>query len=186
MFSEKKWVLVEERYADQRLRRLFSKVPENPKFFFTTQGDLAGKSLVMSFDNGPEQDSDFANEVLGRLFIDSATSTLCLGIWPLPKPEKDMSDKSKTYVLLDEVEGLSFSFYHPPELDKKPVDPEEVKGMNPRDGDNEEWRKEYAQLPAIVKVELTRKENSSFKERDLMFVYEFPRRIIYLKKEGEK
>ncbi|NGX54868.1 MAG: hypothetical protein KR126chlam2_00488 [Chlamydiae bacterium] len=162
--AKKKWPLVEERYCDQRLQKLFSHIKlQSP--FFTTRDDL-----VFIFDNGPHPEPLLSHQVLGRLYYDERNNTLSLGVWPLPKEES--VTPSENLVLLDRVTSLSFSFYYPPQPSKKTVETEQVGHPVPDEGWQSIWQQAYTAFPAMLKLTVIR-EGKKEDER-LVFAFELP------------
>ena len=178
----------QKRYVENRLanilpKTLSSKDPSKDFHFFTSP-DLGGlfkpgtTSLVFSFDNCVQLDKKMSYDVIGRIFLDNE-GNLALAKWPSEKrwKENEASPISKE-ILLKNVENLSFSFYIPPERGKtkpeeKPLGskvkfeiPQELKGRWVA-----QWEKEYHQLPAIVKIIITRKNRNGDEE---MITYAFP------------
>lgn len=166
--------LLEERYAHQRLKLLFSKI-EIP--ICTAPSD---KSLVFIFDRGPYPASDLAGQILARLYYDAEREALCLGVWPHPKSEK--REPSQTCVLLDKLQDCSFEFYYPPNPFRKPVNPEEVGSSKPKEGWQFEWKDSYQCLPALIKVILTRPlASEENKTRTFEYLFDLQVPVIYSK-----
>ena len=164
----------QERYVESRLYYFFSHLlnENDPKLkdsfqFFTLKDEASNwPSLVFSFNNGSVLDSHFTGHVLARLFVDEGQH-LCVAIWPIYK-EQDQADPKqiattsthldprthmKVEYLLDQVEDVSFSFFTPP------LNPEEGQEFHPPKGEwVAEWRKEYQQMPAIVRLDVKRKK----------------------------
>lgn len=149
--SQKKYELAqltlpykEEQCAYQRLCRVFAKV-ELP--FFTEEG------VVFRFDRGIANHPRLSDRVLGKLYYDAPTQTLCLGIWPDLTQTEDPFSPSETLLLLDQVESCLFSLYSPPPPFALPVDPEGVGQPKPLSGWQEVWLSDYETLPALIKIE---------------------------------
>lgn len=138
--------LQEERYVLQRLQKILPKA-ELP-FFQSDQG-----SLVFVFDRGVAPNPALSGKVLARLYYDQSIQGLCLGLWPEPPKEGSFSE---TLLLLDHIKKAKISYYHPPDPFKKPVSPEEVGKLRPKEGWQKEWKIEYDSLPSFVKVKLKR------------------------------
>lgn len=175
------------RYTESRLAKILPNAiaehEQSKDFLFFTSNDLLGllsannPSLVFLFDNGASADDQMANLVLARLFVDKENK-LCLALWPAPKRWKEYAEpiKLKKEVLLDNVETLRFLFFVPPDRNRKLVE-ENVKAKNlqklqlepPVKGDwVTEWKRDYAFLPPMIKIEITRKGS---KEN---LIYAFP------------
>lgn len=173
-FNLLKGPLLEERYAHQRLQRI---LPTAELPFFTVESD---KSLVFIFDRGPFVHPKLSGKVLGRLFFDEAGQRLCLGVWPYPQGDEPRYSPSQTTVLLDGVKDCRFAFYSPPDLFKKPVDPEYVGKPCPHDGWQSEWLRSYATLPALVKVTVTRDKTArGAKSHTIDYELDLPIGILY-------
>ncbi len=162
------------RFLENRLADILPRaVPEKTKkkdFFFFTVLDFHGMfrgnspSLIFTFDNGIDLDKEFSNHVLARLYLDQ-DGCFCLAMWPSPKRwEEGILPPMKKQVLMEDVTSLSFSFFIPPDFTEKekPVDPEEVQAGRekmepwPKGTWTDRWYYEYKQLPAIIKIEITR------------------------------
>jgi hypothetical protein len=172
-FNARKGPLLEERYAHQRLQNILGKADVT---MCTTYPD---HSLVFLFDRGPCEIPELSGKLLGRLYVDTARHTLCLGVWPNPHSEK--TEPSQTTILLNDVLECSFHFYFPPDPFKQPVNPEEVGKCRPRDGWQEEWRGEYWTLPALIKMCIKRpsKKEPFAYTIDYLFDFSFP--VVYAK-----
>lgn len=93
-------------------------------FFYTSQAEglLRTPSLLFTFYNGVKLSSPFANDVLGRLYLDEEKKQLCLAIWPAPKRwENGIMPPMAKEILLDNVESLSFQFYVAPKKDRSKI-----------------------------------------------------------------
>lgn len=163
-------------YLESRLAQVLPRaVPEGKRgkpFFFYTASDSKGglfkegtTSLVFVYDNGIDLDKKLANEVVGRLFVDTE-GRLTLASWPVPKRwDKDKEPPMKKEILLDGVEAIRFSFYYPPQVDQSKV----VGKVSPQvqakrslfleqdDHWYDSWLQDYYMLPAIMRIELERK-----------------------------
>ena len=168
-----KWPLLEERYAEQQLQRIFQHTLPSPYFFTLERG--GHHDLVLVFDDGLHAEPLLSDKVLGRLFIDPASHALCLGIWP--HPDQKTQTPHKTLVLLENVKDLAFEFYFPPDPFQLTVAPPEVGREMPEEGWQTSWLAEYETLPPFVKMHLTRLESSS----PVMYAFELgsPHPITY-------
>jgi hypothetical protein len=153
--------LTEERYCDIRLVRILPKIKKEKETTFY----LANNCLNFIFDHGTHIQPLLSDATLGTLYLDSKMHTLCLDIAPHPQNEK--SEPHKSFILLEDVQSLTFAFYHPPKPFKKPVDPQEVGHITPVTGWQSTWHKDYNTLPAMIKVTLLRKRSLD----PLEFVY---------------
>lgn len=178
----------QKRYVENRLASVLPKAlssidPSNDFHFFTSP-DLGGlfrqgtASLVFSFDNCVQLDKNMTYHVIGRIYLDQ-NGSLILAKWPAEKrwKENEIPPMSKE-VLLENVEHLSFSFFVPPDKGKSIINGDQqtpkIKFEIPPDlkgGWVSDWKKEYHQLPAIVKVVVNRINRKGKKEE---ITYAFP------------
>lgn len=165
-------MLAESRLQDVLPKTVSQKTKKGDFVFFTTKGSPLFKegteSLLFIYDNGIDLDKPFSNHVLGRLFVDKE-GQLTLATWPSPKRWEDNSlPPMKKDVLLTNVDGLSFSFFVPPDRgEKRPVQAGEIiKGKEqlepqPKGAWISPWLKEYNTLPALVRVEVKQKDKTT-------------------------
>lgn len=168
----REWRAKEELYLDLQLGKILPNANLKPCFFTSEQEGL--RSLVFSFDNGAQEEKMLSGSVLGKIFLDESSHTLCLGIWPNPETREKFP--CETRVLLEGVKTLSFEFYFPPNALKLGVDPQKVGAYQPREGWQQEWESSYALLPPMMQVIIERlppKEKKE-KEKKLIFSYELP------------
>ncbi len=154
------------------------------QFFFFTTGDGNGllkegmPSLFFSFYAGVSLDSLFCNIALGRLYLDKL-GNFSLSMWPSTDRWAHLNPiPTKKEILLTDVESLSFKFYNAPDKDnelkiileaaRKSTKKGEM--IFPKDSWLTEWRPEYKQLPALIKIVLKRK---NVKE-EMVFIYHLP------------
>ncbi len=172
--TKRAWDMTEERYCDMQLEKILPAANLKP-CFFTTESDQIGRSLVFTFDNGAQVEPALSGTVLGRLYFDSHTRKLCLGIWP--KPETKEMAPHALRVLLDDVKSIKFFFYAPPDPFKLDVDPQSVGHSVPKEGWQGEWALDYKMLPAMMRLEIVRGG------KVIELVYDLPRstssRIVY-------
>jgi hypothetical protein len=172
----------QKRYVENRLAAIFpktlsSKDPSNDFHFFTSP-DLGGlykrgtTSLLFAFDNCVQLDKTMAYHVIARLFLDE-DGNLILAKWPAEKRWKENEAPPMTKeALLENVEDLSFSFFIPPEKGKPVAKPSQFEIPPDLKGRwVSEWNKEYHQLPAIIRIQVTRKDSKGIEER---ITYAFP------------
>lgn len=162
-FHESKWPLLEERYAQQRLDKIFSQT--SLPFFSTEYG------FVFSFDRGLHENPLLANQVLARLYHNPKSKELCLGIWPNQDPL--LLEPSETFVLLEDVEKFDCEFYYPPPANRKIVDPKKVGTSSPLRGWNKCWETAFWEVPALIKLKLKRKG------REVTFAFDLHCPIYY-------
>lgn len=187
--------LYQRAYVESRLATVLPKaVNENTSkkdfFFFTTGShnsdifDSKNPSLIFTYDNGIDLDVAFANHVLGRLFVDS-DKHLVLATWPSTNRWKeDKLPPVKREVLFDGVEALDFSFFVAPDVDRtRVVNPtslaksRQVFTPEPAGGWIPEWRADYYQLPAIMKVHMLRRDplaDPKSPPQDILFSFPLP------------
>lgn len=165
----------QKRYFENRLASIFPKAiaPNDASkdfHFFTTQ-DSGGFSkpgtsnLIFSFDNGVQQDKEMSYHVIGRLFVDSEDN-LVLVKWPAKKrwPEQGMPAAHKE-LLLEDVDSLEFGFYVPVDRRKQKTEekaskvPTEIRGTF-----SKTWSKEYHELPAIIRLQVGKKNREGKEE----------------------
>ncbi len=137
---------LEERYLWQRLDHIVL-AAESPVL-----GDSS--TLVFRFDRGVSRDPKLSDRVVGKIYHDPGTRTLCLGVWPDFEDSKAVTEPSLSLTLLDEVDELKLRFYSPPNPFKKVVDPDQVGNPRPQDGWQSVWT--FKQVPAFVHMTLTR------------------------------
>ena len=174
-FNRLKGPLMEERYVHQRLQRI---LPNAECPFFTSSMD---SSLIFIFDRGTYAQPQLSGKVLGKLYLDQASQCLCLGIWPFPEAEQFERSFSQHFVLLDGVSACKFEFYSPPDLFRRPVDPEIVGLPRPKDGWQEIWLSSYKKVPALVKIIMTRCEDKGINNHTIEYLFDLPVNILYPK-----
>lgn len=189
----------QKRFLEYRLNAIIPMAvgPENKDFHFFISPNNQGlfyeksQSLVFTFNNGVKLDKLMSDLVIGRLFLDEKNQ-LTFAAWPIPKRwvENEPPPLSKE-VLMENIISLSFEFYTPPDKGKikfvnkqenktttqinKPNFPDSIRNQFQPD-----WRKEYRQLPAVVKVLITRKNGDKIEK--MTFAYPLPKTqqpIIY-------
>ncbi len=91
----------------QRLIHLFAAAAsaENPSFYTGAHPQAIGLSLIFTFDNGVDHTLEFCNDVMGMLY-QNANRELCLASW-------GAQGGTRNEILLENTEGLSFSFFDP-------------------------------------------------------------------------
>ena len=175
------------RHIENRLSFIFPRViSETSKhdFFFFTAKDPGGlyapgnpTSLIFTFDQGVDLSKAFSNIILSQIFLDNQRR-ICLASWPAPSRwNKDSTLPMKFQVLLEEVDSLKFWFFIAP---NKKWDPTPAAGNptpptppanaavtvklnpSPEGGWIDYWNQEFHQLPAIVKMEIKRREKTEF------------------------
>jgi type II secretory pathway component PulJ len=175
---------VQNRLADVLSHAVSPRTNEGDFFFYVSQDangllKATNPSLVFTYDFGANRDPQFANHVLGRLYI-STNGHLCLAT--LPSPARWPAGghlKMKNEILMENVESLSFAFYVPPQKENSQAGNRAPKGkkqagaavdIQPKDSWHSDWKSDYNQLPAMVKVILKIKN----REEPLVFVYPLP------------
>lgn len=179
-------------YVQNRLSDILSHAvsprTEEKDFFFYTSQDVNGllkpnnPSLVFTYHFGPNRDPLFANHVLGRLYVD-VQDNLRLATLPSPKFWPSLTSlKMKNEILMEGIESLAFNFYIPPQKDRSLVGNKAPQGSSNKDNysladiqpadswEHSEWKSEYNQLPAMIKIILKAKE----RKEPITWVYPFP------------
>ena len=176
---------VQNRLADVLPNAVSPRTAEDDFFFFLSN-DANGllksgnPSLVFTYNFGANRDPQFANHDLGRLYLDSQNN-LCLATLPSPARWSPTTTlKIKNELLLEDVEFLAFNFYVPPQKERSQAGNKAPKGalkgnaqttdVQPKDYWHSDWKSEYNQLPAMVKVILQIKNM----EHPITFVYPLP------------
>lgn len=177
---------VQNRLADVLPNAVSPRTVEDDFFFFVSN-DAHGllkpgsPSLVFTYNFGPNRDPQFASHVLGRLYLDNQNH---FSLTTMPSPSRwtpAIPLKVKTEVLMEDVESLEFRFYVPPQKERSLAGNKAPKGalkkgksssteIQPKDYWHQEWKSEYNQLPAMVKVILRVKNH----EEPITFVYPLP------------
>jgi len=180
----------EKRYVENRLAAILPKAVcpanDNESFHFFSSNDLGDlfkmgtTSLVFTFDNKVQLSKEMAHYVIGRLYVDKE-GCLTLATWPAEKrwKEDDLPPVHRE-VLLENVATLAFSFFVPPkrgktymeEQTKKKEYWEKLPDTLRTEEWPTEWRAEYRQLPAIVKISLDRAVGE--KEEQWEFAFPLP------------
>lgn len=173
---------IENRLADILPKAISPRDSKGDFYFFTSlnaNGLLVNGflSLVFTFDNGVILDKPFSNHVLGRLYVDG-DQQLWLAIWPSPKRWDQTTPQHipiKKELLLDHVEKIHFEFFVAPERNRSRIITSP--NMNhkrveiyPKDCWLQEWKYEYQQLPAIVKINIVRRIGSDLE----LITFSFP------------
>jgi len=168
-------------YLESRLANVIPKAisecsPKNDFAFFTTLGNSSEyfkhgtSNLIFTYDNGIDLNKQFSNHVLARLFLDNQ-NRLVLATWPSFKRWKaGTNPPMKKEILLENVDNLTFSFFIPPTMDRTRVIKisENVKKKKlfipgPAGSWVTDWKSEYYELPAMMKVQIqTKGENMVF------------------------
>jgi hypothetical protein len=182
-----------ERYVEHRLGAVLPRAIAykngNGFHFFTsrnTEGILmpGSQSLIFVFDNCVQANKEMAYLVIGRISLD-AEGNLLLVTWPPEKRWKENEPISSSYeVLMEGVSKLEFSFFVPPlkgKTDLKTGNARTVTEPDPLETNRgrwePEWNPEWRQLPAMVRVIATIREEDSrgeFKDKELIFAFPFP------------
>jgi len=154
--------------AYQQLEDFFSCVVEeraHRPLFQTSYDPECGASLVMHVDLGVQASPEFSGKVVGKLFHDPQEKELKLTVWPLPI-EKMMPTVSRTLILLEDVEDIEFSYFHPQDYSKA-VHPKDIGDTHPLEGWQKEWKASYEKLPAQVKLTVSQKKRELPMQFDL-------------------
>ena len=182
----------QKRYVEYRLNAILPEIvsPTNKDFHFfigqNNQGlfNEGSQNLVFTYNNGVKLDKKMSDLVIGRLYLDK-NDRFSLASWPIPKRWKeDEAPPITKEVIMENVVTLSFSFYAPPDKGQfkfvnkqegttttqlsKPSYPSTIKNET-----QNEWKREYRQLPAIIYVKIKRKLGKD-KFEDIVFAYPLP------------
>lgn len=174
---------VQSRLSDI-LPNIVSPRTEIEDFFFYVShegGDLfkqGNPSLVFTYNFGANRNPQFANHVIGRLYLDPYNN-FYLATLPSPKQWSPTSLEMKKELLLENVESLAFKFYVPPEKDRSNMGNKAPKGgyakgkslstdIQPKNSWHTDWKNEYHQLPAMIKVIL------EIKNQNEPFIFTYP------------
>lgn len=151
-----------------KLKPVVKKGQEEPVAFYSLEeeGGLQRENmqtLIFIFDNGASMNTPFANEVLAKLFVDE-NNRLCLALWPHPKRWPPVGRPPMNIeVLMENVSHLSLKFYVPPQgISLQKEEENKFPELKP-DEWIASWKREYNQIPALIRVDLTLKtpENTS-------------------------
>ena len=171
------------RYVENRLSNVIPKAI-SPKdnsgdfhFFSDRQNDALfmqnSSSLVFTFDNCVKLNRNFTYHVIGRFYLDPE-GNFTLALWPSKRRWKE-NEPPPMYreILLSNVEALDFSFFVAPEKGKtneeKPATPDPDQPLGLEGGWVQEWKGEFRQLPAIMKIILKLKGGET-----LIYAFPFP------------
>jgi type II secretory pathway pseudopilin PulG len=164
--------------AQTRLQQVFLNLnytnPKHDKFYTSQQLSSIvknSKSLVFTFDNGVDSNKYFSNDVLGKLFVDDQ-NRLCLVYWPslIKFPNQDTNMRKE--VLLENIEAFEMEFWSQAfVIDSKN---KEEPGVWVK-----EWKKDYKDIPTIIKFALRYKYSSG--EKSIELTYIVPKKIPIFK-----
>lgn len=145
-----KWPILEERFAQQRLDTILRTIQK--ELFFAPEKD----QMFFLFQRGSHPEPLLAGKVLGCLFYDENNRSIYLRIWPNPVEGDVLEEPTQVLKILDRIDHAEFKFYQPEDRFKLAVAPGEVGKEKPVAGWQLFWKKEYATLPALIKIELLR------------------------------
>lgn len=179
-------------YLSTRLATVIPKAisPHNSEkdffFFSALASDNLTKNgtqtLTFTFDNGVKLDPEFANHVIGRLYL-NPKNQLCLAIWPSPTRIKDTTrPPMKHEILFENVQDFSFEFFLPPSRDRKlilsnnkqTIKESEFLKIESLGEWKQEWLEEYGELPPLIKMTLTLADTNKNKENPETIVLVYP------------
>lgn len=165
-FEKIKWPLLEERYFEERVSDLLSKTTLSPREkneelqFYSD-----GKSLLFTFDNGAYTHPLLSNNI--RCSLEKKGDKLVCTLRPL-------SNKGEapeiSYLLLDKIDSLSFSFYQPNDPTFLAIRPDDVNPNKPKVGMHSRWEESYKILPAYVRISFQREQQ----EKSFLFDLNYP------------
>lgn len=161
----------QSRYLEGRLAALLPRAvgendPSKDFMFMSTEGKSGltkggMPTLLFMYDNGIDLNPDFANHVLGRLYLDEKEN-LTLATWPAPaRWRSDQPVPMRKESLFQHVKELRFKFFVPPQKD--------VKSLFENEGWIDQWKEEYKQLPALISVEIVTEKNE--KEETIRYLF---------------
>lgn len=187
------------RYLENRLASIFpeaySEIDRKEDFVFFSSNSPhelikeGSTSILFIFNNATVMDKKTANADLARLYLDKQ-KRLCLAIWAAPDRWTDEPPQIRKEILLENVDDLSFLFFVAPERDRSKIlekfkdsgKSKEVPEAKSGELWISQWKKEYHQLPAMIKMTLKRKIDNQ--EKILNFAFLMPRSqkvIVYEK-----
>ena len=173
----------QKRYLESRLMDIIPKAvsatDQKHDFLFFSAPDSAGlfknrtQSILLTFDNCVNLDSNFSSHVLGRLYLDEE-DRFCLAMWPSYKRWKENEiPPMKKEILLENVEELRFEFFAAPDKGKTRRKKPKIELPPNLFGEwTNEWKSQYQQLPAIVKIHLIHKVKDE--EELMIFAFTLP------------
>jgi hypothetical protein len=144
--------------VQQRLERVFSHIQggenkQKPVFFTSKDQEVSGQGLVFVFDNDVDGQYQFANNVLGRLYVDHQ-GRLSLVIWPTLERFSGPHAPMRKEILLEGVRDISFEMYRPKDVNAKDVkvarDEEKLLAKWETD-----WPRTEESLPVMIKIFVT-------------------------------
>lgn len=178
---------LQNRLSDILPKTISPRILKKDFFFYTTQ-ELSGltkpnsPTLVFIYDFGANRDPLFGGQVLGRLYVDSHDNLALSTLPPTENWTPSTVLKMKNEILAENVESLAFSFYVPPEKNRSLAQKKAPQGIYggskrvqaqdllPKDAWHTDWKNEYYQLPAMIKITIKFKNI----EKPMTFLYPFP------------
>ena len=154
-------------YLQSRLAKLFSDlvIQRNQKEYWFYTDD---HHFYFAFDNGMDKNPLFGDILIGELSIDE-NGGFSLTTWPDPYRTQESSAPIRREILLDHVETVSYQFYRPPRRELLEWQ-QDMTGETPYAQWVDTWQLDDNALPAMIKVFVTRKEEST----PLVFSYVIP------------
>lgn len=158
-------------YLENRLSQIIPQATDATKLsydhIFVLTPDNSGlylnhnPSLLFTYDHCVHLNKEFANQVLGRLYLDPE-GRFSLAMWPAPKrwiPDGSLPHMKKE-ILMENVESVEFEFYGAPQK-KMPKTTRQISkpAMLPTEYWAEwrpEWHWDFEQQPALVKLIIKR------------------------------
>jgi len=129
-----------------------------PYFFTEIDRNSGLPSLVFTLEDMPQANSFIAPDLLAKLYIED--EQLVLASFPHLKKDTGLPTVMQKEVLLSGVTDIKMEFFLPKEKEAKEED-ETVK--KPIMGSwSDSWLLEYNRPPALVKIELTKKNSDTF------------------------
>lgn len=185
--------LQQEQFKQSYLeKRLFNLLPmaisprdlHNDFYFYTSEAlsENGNMSLVFTYDHGVDKDAKMSNHRLGRLFLDS-TNQLVLASYPSPISwDVNPNPILKKEILAEDIVILSFEFYVTPKKDRSSLSkiPKNLVDIQPENSWHKSWKSSYNQLPAMIKVHLTKKNS----DKEIIFSFSLPNSDMVVMYEG--
>lgn len=180
-------------YVKNRLKNVLTKIvsPNSPGSYFYTKTDESNTShkvLIFTYDRGVDIHPEFSNHVISTLHIDKENQ-LALTTWPSPTRWTEEKFPIQKEILLENVLQLDFSFYAPPVKDNKttttfakPSESNDSSSSQPYWGEwQDEWYKEYEDIPALIKVKITREAEKNNPTNEIFLIFSIPNTLKHIK-----
>jgi hypothetical protein len=161
--------IFKEQLAYRNLQKIFHHIPShlsgNPSIFFSQQEGDGSTSLIFTLDNGVWIDPYLSHHVFAKLHLHNRG--LYMTIWPQLPHEVDPSDHSHQFLVLDDIDSLSYSFLAPESLTSSHEFSTHSQG-----GWYASWPREAESKPALVQVKIQSNQAHSW-------IFDLKEPIIY-------